>query len=387
MDRWTALRVHIGGSWLGGEISTQTGRAFWSRPHSWSSPSVLTFLSPPDFGVGASMTQTLSAGNTVFGVGTLVLGALGAWALGGILPWPDPLLIAVVIGVFLNNVVGIPQWLEPGIRTHGIWLGAGIVLMGASVSIRALLESGPVVLALVMTVVVVTMVLLETAARNVFGVRERLSSLLAAGTGICGVSAIVAVAGSINADEGTIAYAAGTVLLFDAVTLAVYPAVGTALAIPSQVFGVWAGVSMFSTGPVIAAGFAHSEVAGQWATVTKLARNALIGLVVFAYASYYARRGTEKSTGVATLWEEFPKFVIGFLVLAVAASSGFLSTGQITTLENIYNWLFLIAFVGLGTELQHSVFADTGIRPIAVVFLTWALIASVTLPSIWLLFG
>lgn len=303
------------------------------------------------------------------------------------MPWPDPLLIAVVIGVVLGNVVGIPAWLEPGVETHSVWLGAGIVLMGSSVSLGALLEGGPLVLALVVAVVVVTAALLEGIARNVFGVRERLSSLLAAGTGICGVSAIAAVAGSIDADEETIAYAAGTVLLFDAVTLAVFPVLGSALAIPGQVFGIWAGVSMFSTGPVVAAGFAHSEVAGQWATVTKLARNALIGLVVLAYAGYYARRGTDTSAGVATLWEEFPKFVLGFLVVAVAASAGLLSAGQVTTLENAYNWLFLVAFVGLGTELQRSVFAETGIRPIVVVFLTWAVVASVTLPSVWLLFG
>jgi uncharacterized membrane protein YadS len=144
---------------------------------------------------------------------------------------------------------------------------------------------------------------------------------------------------------------------------------------------------MFSTGPVVAAGFAHSEIAGQWATVTKLARNALIGLVVLAYAAYYARDGTEASSGVRTLWEEFPKFIFGFLILAIVASAGFLSTDQVTILEKTYHWLFLIAFVGLGTELQRSVFVKSGLRPIAVVFITWSVVASATLPLIWLLVG
>jgi uncharacterized integral membrane protein (TIGR00698 family) len=331
------------------------------------------------------MTNELSA--NAMGIAVLALGAGGAWAFGEVLPWPDPLLVAVVIGVLLGNVVGIPPWLEPGIETHGIWLGAGIVLMGASVSLGALLEVGPVVLALVVAVVVLTVLLLETVARNAFGIRERLGSLLAAGTGICGVSAIAAVAGSIDADEETIAYAAGTILLFDAVTLALYPALGSALAVPDRVFGVWAGVSMFSTGPVVAAGFAYSDVAGQWATVTKLGRNALIGLVVLVYATYYARRGTDAASGVTTLWSEFPKFVLGFLVLAAAASAGLLSAGQIRTLENAYGWLFLLAFVGLGTELRRSVFADAGLKPVAVVLLTWAVVASVALPAIWMLLG
>ena len=329
----------------------------------------------------------MSAKRAALGVGVLVVGAVGAWTLGQILPWPDPLLIAVLIGAVLGNVVGVPEWLAPGVETHGIWLGAGIVLMGASVSLGALFDGGPAAIALVVTVVVLTVVFLETVARNAFGIRERLGSLLAAGTGICGVSAVAAVAGSIDADEETIAYAAGTVLLFDAVTLAVYPIIGSALSIPGQVFGVWAGVSMFSTGPVVAAGFAHSDVAGQWATVTKLGRNALIGLVVLGYAAYYARQGTETTSDMRTLWAEFPKFVLGFLVLAGAASAGFLSADQIRSLENAYNWLFLLAFVGLGTELQRSVFADAGLKPIAAVFLTWAVVASITLPTVWLMFG
>jgi uncharacterized integral membrane protein (TIGR00698 family) len=329
----------------------------------------------------------MAAKNTILGVGVLVSGAVGAWMLGEVLPWPNPLLIAVVIGVLLSNTVGVPEYAEQGVGTHEVWLRGGIVLMGASVSLGALLGGGPAVLVLVSAVVVITVVLFELLARKTFRIDERLGSLLAAGTGICGVSAVAAVAGSIGADEETIAYAAGTVLLFDAVTLAMYPLVGSVIAIPDQVFGVWAGVSMFSTGPVVAAGFAHSELAGQWATVTKLARNALIGLVVLVYAAYYARQGPEATAGITTLLREFPKFVLGFFVLAFVASAGVLSAGQVTTLESAYNWLFLIAFVGLGTELRRSVFARAGLRPIAAVFLTWSVVASVTLLLTWLLFG
>jgi uncharacterized integral membrane protein (TIGR00698 family) len=341
----------------------------------------------PSAGVWSRPKNEMAVKNTILGVGVLVSGAVGAWMLGKVLPWPNPLLIAVVIGVFVSNTVGVPEYLEQGIETHDIWLRGGIVLMGASVSLGALIEGGPVVLALVSTVVVITVVLFEIVARKTFRIDERLGSLLAAGTGICGVSAVAAVAGSIGADEEAIAYAAGTVLLFDAVTLALYPLVGSVIAIPDQVFGVWAGVSMFSTGPVVAAGFAYSEVAGQWATVTKLARNSLIGLVVLIYAAYYARQGPETTAEITTLLREFPQFVFGFFFFAFLASAGVLSTGQVTTLENAYNWLFLIAFVGLGTELQRSVFAKAGFKPIAAVFLTWSAVASMTLLSTWLLFG
>lgn len=323
----------------------------------------------------------------IAGVSVLVVGALGAWLSGFIVPWLDRLLLAVGLGALGGNIFGVPQWLEPGIRTHKVWLGAGIVLMGVSVSLGSLVSGGAVVLTLVVGVVCVTVLLAEGLARNVFGIGERLGSLLAVGAGICGVSAVVAVAGSISADDEMIAYAAGTVLLFDAVTLGVYSAIGSLLVIPEQVFGIWAGVSMFSTGPAVAAGFSHSEVAGQWATVTKLARNALIGGVVLVYASYYARRVSDTETSLKMVWTEFPKFVFGFLGLAVGVSLGLLTADQVTALENTYDWLFLLAFVGLGTELRVDVFADAGMKPILVILVTWSVIASITLCGSWLLFG
>ena len=221
------------------------------------------------------------------GIVALLAGAVLAWTIGGAVEDLDRLPFAVAVGAGLANAVGVPERLRSGVETHMIWPGAGIVLMGASVSVEAIVAGGPTILALVLGVVAGTTVFVELVARNVFDLRERLGSLLAAGTGICGVSAVVAVARSIDADEESIAYAAGTVLLFDAVTLVAYPAIGTLLSVPDRMFGVWAGLSMFSTGPIVAAGFAYSETAGQWATITELARNALIEAVVISSCSLH----------------------------------------------------------------------------------------------------
>ncbi|MDQ2050624.1 putative sulfate exporter family transporter [Natronolimnohabitans sp. A-GB9] len=300
------------------------------------------------------------------GVLALCLGAILARAL-ALSVGVNHLLLAIALGFLVTNVVGIPDRLEPGIATHKLWLGAGIVLMGASISLESVLEVGGVVLLVVVGVTATTLLVVELLARNVFGLADRMGSLLAAGASICGVSAVVAVAGAIRAREEQIAYAAATVLLFDAITIVVYPIVGDLLNLSGVVFGTWAGVSMFSTGPVVAVGFAHSEVAGQWATMTKLARNALIGAVVLAYASYYARDGGGGRPSVRTLWDEFPKFVLGFLALAVVASAGVLSSAQLDSIENAYNWLFVLAFVGLGTEIRLGDLRNTGATPAVVV--------------------
>lgn len=284
------------------------------------------------------------------------------------------LLVAIALGFILANVIDVPDALKPGLATHNIWLGAGIVLMGASLTLETVLEVGGIVLLVVALVTGFTIVVVELLSRNVFGLAEQLGSLLAAGAGICGVSAVVAVAGAIRARENQIAYAAATVLLFDAITIVVYPIVGDLLGLSGVVFGIWAGVSMFSTGPVVAVGFAHSEAAGQWATITKLSRNALIGVVVLGYASYYARTGPGYRPSVRTVWDEFPTFVLGFLALALIASAGVFSAAQQVWIENAYSWLFVVAFVGLGTEIRLANLRTTGVMPAVVVLL--ALIAS-----------
>ncbi len=322
------------------------------------------------------------------GIVVLCLGAVlarGIADVGG----PNHLLVAIALGFALGNVVGVPDRLAPGIATHKLWLGAGIVLLGASLSLEAVLEVGGPVLAVVVGVTGLTLVLVEVLARNVFGLADRLSSLLAAGASICGVSAVVAVAGVLEAKEGQIAYAAATVLLFDAITIVVYPIVGELLGLSGIVFGIWAGVSMFSTGPVVAVGFAHSEVAGQWATMTKLTRNALIGVVVLAYASYYARSGSAGAgdgRSLGLLWAEFPKFVLGFLALAVLSSLGAFSPDQQASIENAYGWLFLLAFVGLGTEIRLATLRATGSAPVVVVLVALLVASVVSLGVLTVLF-
>ncbi|MFO7925321.1 YeiH family protein [Natronomonas sp.] len=321
------------------------------------------------------IADTLEA---VPGFVALCLGALVARGLSGVVGINE-LLLAIGLGVLLTNTVGVPDRLRPGTATHSVWLAAGIVLLGASLTIESILETGSTVLLLLLGAVLVTILTVEAIARNVAGLPERFGSLLAAGAGICGVSAVVAVGGAVRARETQIAYAAGVVLLVDAITIVVYPIVGSLLDLPANVFGVWAGVSMLSTGPVVAVGFAHSEVAGQWATMTKLARNALIGVVALGYAGYYARREAEGSVSPRMLWSNFPKFVLGFLALVALASVGAFSAEQQASISNAVDWLFLLAFVGLGTEIRLGDLRRTGIRPALVVFATVLIVSALSL--------
>jgi uncharacterized integral membrane protein (TIGR00698 family) len=310
------------------------------------------------------------------------------------------LVATMALGLAIGNLYGVPDWARPAVGTHTLWLELGIVLTGASVALDRVVAAGPTLLLLVVATVATTVVTVELLARFVFAVRAETGSLLAAGSGVCGVSAVVAVAESIDASETRIAYAAATILLFDAVTLFVYPAIGHALGLSDTVFGIWAGLTMFSTGPVTAAGFAFSNAAGQWALLVKLVRNALIGLVAVGYAIYYARDAVDADANAATtdggtagsgvgwrtLWATFPKFVLGFLLVMAVANLGALNGAQLTSLSHLSEWAFLVAFAGLGLDIRLDDLRETGYAPVLVVVTALVAVATVMLVVVECLF-
>lgn len=315
------------------------------------------------------------------GLALLLAIGLAARLLAGVVP-VNYLVLAILLGLVVGNTVGIPAPTRAGVETHKLWLKTGIVLTGASVALDSVIAAGPGMLLLIAGTVTATILLVEVLARLAFHIDDEMGSLLAAGAGVCGVSAVVAVAESIDADETAVAYAATTVLLFDAATLVAYPLAGAALGLPDRAFGIWAGLTMFSTGPVTAAGFAVSETAGEWAVLVKLSRNATIGLVAVAYAAIYARERRRDDDGRGTLqqlWTTFPKFVIGFVAVVAVANLGLLSSADITSLSTAADWLFLFAFAGLGLEIQLAELRETGHRPVLVVLVALLAVSSVGL--------
>jgi uncharacterized membrane protein YadS len=142
---------------------------------------------------------------------------------------------------------------------------------------------------------------------------------------------------------------------------------------------------MFSTGPVAAAGFAHSPEAGQWATVTKLARNSLLGGVAVAYSlAYTARSATDP--GVRRLWAEFPKFLLGFLAVAAVANSGVLSPAALGSIGRVSDALFTLAFVGLGLSIRLREMREVGGAAVGAVLVHLLVVSALALAAVrWLL--
>jgi uncharacterized integral membrane protein (TIGR00698 family) len=289
-------------------------------------------------------------------------------------------LWAILIGLVISNTVGVPQIFRSGVATYEFWLKAGIVLLGSRFLLGDVLKLGGVSLALV-AIEIAAAIAFMTFLGRAFGLRPKLTSLLAVGSAVCGVSAIIATQGAIEADDEDSSFAIAAILALGALSLFTFPLIGHALHLSDHAYGLWAGLAVDNTAEATAAGALYSDAAGKLAVLAKTTRNAMIGFVVLAYAIYWASRGQAKTVGnkAAFLWQKFPKFVLGFLLISILATYHFFSKEQTTALANLSRWAFLLTFSGVGLRTNFREMRKQGLRPFAVGAIGEVVIAVFTL--------
>src|SRR4030088_2733960 len=162
------------------------------------------------------------------------------------LPNIEYVLWAIVFGLVVSNTIGIPAIFRPGVETYEFWLKAGIVLLGVRFVLGDVVKLGGVSLACVALELAVAIALM-TALGRAFKLSPKLVSLLSIGSSICGVSAIIAAKGAIDADDEDTSYAIAAILALGAVSLVVFPIVGHALAMSDQAYGLWVGLAVDNT--------------------------------------------------------------------------------------------------------------------------------------------
>ena len=260
------------------------------------------------------------------------LGA-GALRLQGIDPAgrPSPvsgIMVAVVLGMILANSLRIPKAFTPGLGfAMRKLLRLGIILVGIRLSLLDVFALGAIAVPLVAAIVVAALVITTAFARRV-GVSDNLGTLAAASTAICGVTAALAVAPAIEADDREVAYTLANVTLFGALSMFCDPYLAHALlGKTSAAVGLFLGTGIHDTSQVMGAALSYrelfrDEVALQVATVTKLTRNLFLAAVVPALAYLHARRRGARGAGSVRLAGLFPLFVAGFVAMAAFRSAG-----------------------------------------------------------------
>jgi uncharacterized integral membrane protein (TIGR00698 family) len=293
-------------------------------------------------------------------------------------------LWAIVIGLVIANTTGVPRIFAAGIATYEFWLKAGIVLLGSRFLLGDILHLGGISLLLVALALSLSLTFMHLLGRA-FSLKPKLTSLLAVGSSICGVSAIIAAKPSIDADDEDASYAIAAILALGAISLFTFPLIGHTLHLSDKAYGLWAGLAVDNTAEATAAGALYSDAAGKVAVLAKTTRNALIGFIVLGYALYWSSQGQAQtvSNKAAFLWKKFPKFVLGFLLISLLATLGFFTKPQLTSLANLSRWALLLTFAGVGLRTSLRDLGKQGWKPFAVGAIGEVFIALVTLGLVY----
>jgi len=277
-------------------------------------------------------------------------------------------LIGILLGIFVSNVFKIPYRFNDGIEfSTKTCLYIGIVLLGAGLNLQEIFSIGWAAVIMVAISITFSIVICGWIARKI-NAGERWGHLVGTGIGICGISAIIAMAPVIKAREKEIITAIGAVLIMDILVLITLPIIGHSLGWSDSLVGFIAGVVPANTAQCIAIGHAYSKPAGSIATIVKLARNALMPIAILIVTYIYTLRGlpTDEKVRAGLLWNKFPKFIIGFLITATLNSMGLIPSQSSSIIKDFSTWFFAITFVGIGVTID---FKELGKRDIAVVAL------------------
>jgi len=235
----------------------------------------------------------------------------------------SPVLLAIVIGLMVSSFFSVPKIINPGVRfSIKKILRLGIILLGIRLTIFDVFQLGAFGVPIV-GLCIISGLFITTRINNRLNLPERLGTLIAVGTSICGVTAIVATSPAIDADEEESAYAVAVITIFGLFATLVYPYLANLLFMGDGVkAGLFLGTSIHETAQVVGAGKIYEDVfsmplALDVATIAKLVRNVFMAIVIPFMSYYYANRVPEKGEfqgNKVGFTQFFPMFILGFLI-------------------------------------------------------------------------
>ncbi|HAX43129.1 MAG TPA: putative sulfate exporter family transporter [Bryobacteraceae bacterium] len=310
---------------------------------------------------GALMLGARLAGYATGFVAVFLLALVAQWLAGNsqVSYWGvEYVIFALVLGLLLSNVIGVPGWMVEAVRTE-YYIKTGLVLMGATILFGELLQAG--VLGMLQAVLVVSLVWYfgYWLARRL-RLDEEFSAMLTTAVAICGVSAAIAACGAIQGDKKKLSYVASVVLIVAVPMMVLQPWIVKSFGIPDIVGGAWLGGTLDTSGSVVAAGALISEQAMKIGTIVKFSQNVLIGFAAFLLSLWWTMKKSgenREKPSLGVIWERFPKFVLGFMVASLVFSF-LVSPGLVKetkgTISGLRTAWFAMAFVSIGLETKFT---------------------------------
>ena len=236
-------------------------------------------------------------------------------------------VMGIITGIIIVNVFKVPAWAENGVRLSRLGLKTGVILLGTLYSAAELKNLGGLSIVMIGFFVLgsVGMTLWMGARRKI---PNSMGGVLSAGMGVCGVSATVASAPVVQAKSVEIAYTIGTILLWGVGCMFLFPIIGNLLGMSYVQFGAWAGTGILNSAQVAGAALAYQPDGIETlkvAEIFNITRVLILPIIVIWLATWYVKRegeGAEKVNVGKIIFEKFPLFVLGFILMFALSSTG-----------------------------------------------------------------
>jgi uncharacterized integral membrane protein (TIGR00698 family) len=298
----------------------------------------------------------------------------------------SPLIVAIALGMVFHNTVGTPGVFRPGVRfSMRRILRFAIVLLGLQLSLSQVVSVGIVGVMIIALTLVGTFVFTVWLG-NRFGIDHKLAQLIAAGTSICGASAVIATNTVTRASDEDVAYAVASVTVFGSAAILLYPALARFLQLTPHAFGLWAGASIHEIAQVVAAAFQNGTESGNFGTIAKLSRVMLLAPLILALGCYSARRRplsdgdyVEQPTIQCV---PIPWFVAGFVVMMLFNSLDLIPQADKTYLIQATTFLLTVALAAMGLETDLGKLRAKGWKPLLLGAGSWLFISVFSLALI-----
>ena len=329
--------------------------------HEAASPRRLNLSIVPGLLLTATIAATGFALHALPGVGTF-----------------SPMILAIVIGIAFHNLVGTPARAKAGV-TFSLRrvLRFAIILLGLQLTAQQVAEVGPKGLGVIVLTLFATFVFTKWLGK-MLGVERKLAELIAAGTSICGASAVIATNTVTNAHDEDVAYAVACVTVFGSIAMFGYPLLPALLHLSPHAYGLWAGASIHEIAQVVAATFQDGKAAGDFGTIAKLSRVTLLAPVVITLG-FLARTGAAGHGQHRRTAPPIPWFVLGFIALVGVNSVVTLPGTFKFAIVMLTTFLLSMALAAMGLETDIRKLRAKGLRPLLLGFASFLFIASFSL--------
>ena len=345
--------------------------------------------------------------HTIYGIALCLITALLAIYLSDIIgvvilgfeksPF-SPIIFAILLGLIINNMAVKLIKLEPGYKfCIKYLLKLGIIFLGIRLSLLDFVQYGSNSLIVIIPCILSSIIVI-TLLKNKFDVSENLSLLIAVGTSICGATAIVALAPSINAKKTEITYAIANITVFGLLAMFFYPFIANNVFSNDLSIGLFLGSSIHETAQVAGSGLIYAEQYSRQdvvgiAMLTKLVRNTLM-VIVIPYLAHRSLSNNNKKLNVSTI---FPYFIIGFIVFGLVRTFGdYYFLNQNDSVINNWNlivhyikksaeFLLIIAMAAIGYNTNLKYFKKLGIKPFYLGFIAASMVGLISISIISLL--